>query len=131
MADIKIKTHTTYTYETTDGREFDDANEAKEWQGHLEVFNRITMLDSKFQNTTDNSEAFYVHIKTWEQQEAFGARQAYEGMGAHIPKPGYWYYDDCTDSYVDVVKERDRLQSIIETLDLFETKEVPSSESIS
>ena len=76
------------------------------------------MLDSKFQDTTDHSEAFYVHIKTWQQQEAFEALQYYEGMGSPIPEPGYWYYDDCTDSYVDVVKERDRLQSIIETLDI-------------
>ena len=119
MADIKVKTHTTYTYETTDGREFDIAEEANEWQEQLEALKSIIMLDSKFQNTTDHTEAFYVHIKTWEQQEAFEALQAYEGMGAHITEPGYWYYDDCTDSYVDVVKERDRLQSIIETLDIF------------
>ena len=118
MADIKIKTRTTYTYETSDGREFDIAKEAEEWQEHLEVFNGITMLNDKFQNTADNSEAYYVHIKTWKQQEAFEAIQLYEGMGAHIPAPGYWYYDDCTDSYVDVVKERDRLQSIIESLDV-------------
>jgi uncharacterized protein YneR len=76
------------------------------------------MLNSKFKPTTDHTEALYVHIKTWQQQEAFEAMQAYEGMGAHIPEPGYWYYDDCTDSYVDAVKERDRLQSIIETLDV-------------
>ena len=119
MADIKIKTHTTYTYETTDGREFDIAEEANEWQEHLEALKGITMLDSKFQNTTDHTEAFYVHIKTWKQQEAFEALQAYEGMGAHITEPGYWYYDDRTDSYVDAVKERDRFQSIIETLDVF------------
>ena len=119
MADIKVKTHTTYTYETSDGREFDIASEAEEWQEHLEKIKSITMLDSKFHNTTDHSEAFYVHIKTWEQQEAFEAMQAYEGMGAHITEPGYWYYDDCDDSYVNVSKEMDRLQSIIETLDLF------------
>ena len=118
MADIKIKTHTTYTYETSDGREFDEAREAEQWQEYIEALKGITMLDSKFHNTTDHSEAFYVHIKTWTQQEAFEALQVYEGMGAHIPEPGYWYYDDCTDSYVDVIKERDRLQSIIETLDV-------------
>ena len=119
MADIKIKTHTTYTYETTDDREFNDAREAQEWQDHLENIKGITMLTDKFLDTKDLSEAFYVHIKTWQQQEAFEALQFYEGMGAHIPEPGYWYYDDCTDSYVDAVKERDRLQSIIETLDVF------------
>jgi hypothetical protein len=118
MAEVKIKTHTIYTYETSDGREFDDAREAEEWEEHLELSKNIIMLDSKFKPTTDHTEAFYVHIKTLQQQEAFEALQVYEGMGAHIPKPGYWYYDDCTDSYVDAVKERDRLQSIIETLDV-------------
>lgn len=73
MAELKIKTHTTYTYETSDGREFDDIREAETWQGQLELIKNITMLDSKFQNTTDHTEAFYVHIKTWQQQEAFEA----------------------------------------------------------
>jgi uncharacterized protein YneR len=118
MAELKIKTHTTYTYETSDGREFDDAQEAQEWQDHLEAIKGITMLDSKLQNTADHTEAFYVHIKTWQQQEAFEALQAYEGLCAHIPEPGYWYYDDSIDSYVNAVKERDRFQSIIETLDV-------------
>ncbi len=118
MAEVKIKTHTTYTYETSDGREFELEMEALTWQEHIDNLKNITMLDSKFKPTTDHSEAYYVHIKTWPQQEAFEAMQAYWGMGAHIPGPGYWYYDDCTDSYVDAVKERDRLQSIIETLDV-------------
>lgn len=118
MSKLKIKTHTTYTYETTDGREFDDAKEAQEWQCTLEAIKHITMLDSKFCNTTDITEAFYVYIKTNAELDAFEAMQAYEGMSAPITKPGYWYYDDCSDSYVDVIKERDRLQSIIETLDV-------------
>lgn len=119
MSELKVKTHTTYTYETSDGREFDYASEAQEWQEHLELIKNITMLDSKFKPTSDITEAFFVHIKTNSELDAFEAMQAYEGMCAHIPKPGYWYYDDCTDSYVDAVKERDRLQSIIETLDVF------------
>ena len=118
MADIKIKTHTTYTYETTDGRKFDEAREAEEWQKHIEAIKHLTMLDSKFKPTSDITEAFFVCIKTNSELDAFEAMQVYEGMCAHIPKPGYWYYDDCTDSYVDAVKERDRLQSIIEALDV-------------
>ena len=118
MAELKIKTHTTYTYETSDGREFDIAEEAREWQEHLEVIKGITMLDSNFHNTTEVDEAMYVHIKTHAQLDAFAAIQAYEGACAHINALGYWYYDDCTDSYVDAVKERDRLQSIIEALDV-------------
>jgi hypothetical protein len=119
MAELKIKTHTTYTYETSDGRDFDLAEEAEQWQGYLEIMKNITMLDCRFSNTNDVCSAIYVHIKNNEQLDAFEAMQAYEGICAHISKPGYWYYDDCTDSYVDAVKERDRLQSIIETLDIF------------
>ena len=118
MSELKIKTHTTYTYETTDGREFEEASEAQEWQEYLETVKGITMLDSNFHNTTKLDEAIYVHIKTWAQQEAFGEIQSYEGMGAHIPEPGYWYYDDGIDAYVDAIKERDRIQSIIESLDV-------------
>ena len=64
MSELRIKTHTTYTYETSDGREFDIADEAREWQDNLENINGITMLDFKFCYTTDISEACYVHMKT-------------------------------------------------------------------
>ena len=119
MADIKIKTHTTYTYETTDGREFDDQQEATEWQLALDDIKGITMLDHKFCNTTEISSAYYVHIKTLSQLKSFEVIQKYEGMSAHIDALGYWYYDDDTDQYISVRKEMDRLQSIIETLDVF------------
>ncbi len=42
MTEVKIKTHTTYTYETSDGREFDLAEEAQEWQEHLENLKMLT-----------------------------------------------------------------------------------------
>jgi uncharacterized protein YneR len=119
MADIKIKTYTTYTYETTDGREFEDRQEATEWQLALDDIKSITMLDNRFCNTTEVSSAYYVHIKTLSQLKAFEAIQKYEGMSAHIDSLGYWYYDENTDLYVSVRKEMDRLQSIIETLDVF------------
>jgi hypothetical protein len=70
------------------------------------------MLDSKFNKTLRHDEAFYVHIKTWEQQEAFEALQLYEGMGAHIPKPGFWYYDEGIDAYMDLNEELERLSKI-------------------
>ena len=104
MADIKIKTHTTYTYETTDGREFDDDREAEKGQEHLEVIKGVTMLDSKFKLTSKTDEAFYVHIKTNDQLDAFEAVQPYEGYCAHVPAIGYWYYDEYSDDYVNVVK---------------------------
>lgn len=118
MPDIKIKTRTTYTYETTDGREFDDKQEATEWQLALNDIKSIAMLDHKFQKTTDHTEAFYVYIKTLSQLKAFEALQEYEGMCARIDALGYWYYDEHTDQYVSVRKEMDRLQSIIESLDV-------------
>jgi hypothetical protein len=117
MPELKILTHTTYTYETSDGRTFDDDREAAEhWQQSLDNLSGITMLDSKFNKTLRHDEAFYVHIKTWEQQEAFEALQLYEGMGAHIPKPGFWYYDECTDSYVNIAEEINKLQDMISKL---------------
>ena len=119
MADIKIKTHTTYTYETTDGREFDLAEEAEEWQGHLEAIKDITMLDSRFRPTANLDEAFYIHIKTNTQLDAFDAIQTYEGGTAPILEVGYWYYDDCTDSYVNVDKELNTLKEIKQQLNLF------------
>ena len=117
MADIKIKTHTTYTYETTDGREFDDHKEAEEWQQAIDNIKKISMLGHNFKPTTDITEAFYVHIKTQEQLEAFDAMQADEGLVARIYSIGYYYYDDVSDEYISVKKEMDRLQNIIESLD--------------
>ncbi len=118
MAELKVITHTTYTYETTDGREFDDAQEAEAWQQAIDNIKKISMLDHKFKPTTDVTEAMYVHIKTHEQLEAFDAMQAYEGLAAQIRAVGYYYYDDISDEYINVKKELDRLQSIIESLDV-------------
>ena len=118
MSKLKIKTHTTYTYETTDGREFEDQAEAQEWQDHLENITGAVMLDHNFCNTLRVDEAMYVHIKTEAQLKAFEALNAYEGMCAKIDAIGYWYYDDRSDNYVSVQKEMDRLQSITETLDV-------------
>ena len=117
MADIKIKTHTTYTYETSDGREFDVVEEAEEWQEHLENIKSVVMLDNKFRRTDRTDEAYYVHIKTQAQLEAFEALQAYEGLASHVTSLGYWYYDEDMDEFIDVKEEMDRLQSIIESLD--------------
>ena len=51
MSELKITTHTTYTYETSDGREFDNEAEALKWQKILEAFNGIPMLDHQFKPT--------------------------------------------------------------------------------
>ena len=112
MADIKIKTHTIYTYETTDGREFDDPQEATDWQLALEDIKRVTMLDYKFKPTDEISDAYYVHIGTHSQLKAFETIQVYHGMTASIPKLGCWYYDECVDSYINIDDEINRLKDI-------------------
>ena len=71
MKELKIVKHTTYTYETSDGREFDDENEAKEWQEKLSVIENVCMLDSNFRPTKETDSVFYVHTKTKEETEAF------------------------------------------------------------
>lgn len=119
MSKLKIKTHTTYTYETSDGREFDDRQKAEKWQEHLENIKDVVMLDHKFCNTTRVDEAYYVHIKTQAQLEAFKALNAFEGLRVDIDAIGYWYYDEQnTENYISVQREMDRLQSIVETLDV-------------
>lgn len=119
MAELKIKTHTTYTYETTDGREFDDQLEASEWQLALDDIKSVVMLDSSFCRTDKIDEAFYVHIQTLSQLKSFELIREYEGMCANIDALGYWYYDDNSNEYVSVRKELFRLQSIIDVLDEF------------
>lgn len=117
MAESKIITHTTRTYETTDGREFEYAPEAEAWQQALEDIKTITMLDSKFNPTDDVDSAYYVHIKTYSQLEAFAAMQHYSGVCGDIPDLGYWYYDDCTETYINIKEEISTLQHIISALD--------------
>jgi hypothetical protein len=120
MSELKIKTHTTYTYETSDGREFDDADEAQEWQQALEDIKSITMLDDKFNPTTETASAFYVHIKNHSQLKAFELMQTYEGFATHIPDRGCWYYDDVADDFVNIEKEINRLKDI--QYKLYDTK---------
>ena len=117
MADIKIKTHTIYTYETSDGREFDLADEAEEWQEHLENIKKVIMLDCEFNPTVHTDEAYYIHITIQDQLEAFEAMQAYEGLAAHVTSLGYWFYDECADDYINVEQEITRLQKVIKAID--------------
>jgi hypothetical protein len=112
MQELKIKTHTTYTYETSDGREFEDEQEAKAWQQALEDIKTIAMFDSKFKPTTEVDSAYYVHIKNHTQLRAFAAIQNYEGFCADIPDLGCWYYDEVSDDYVNIESEIDRLKDI-------------------
>ena len=67
MADLKIITHTTYTYETTDGREFESKQEAESWQKSIDTSERIIMLDSRYRPTTEIDTVYFVYIKDREQ----------------------------------------------------------------
>ena len=123
MSEVKIITHTTYTYETSDGREFDYAQEAEAWEKALSNIKNVAMLDAKFRPTTEVSSAFFVHIKTHDQLDAFSEIQAYEGMCAEIREVGYHYYDECTDTYLNIGKELKRLHDIIDKLDSWQKLE--------
>lgn len=112
MADLKIITHTSYTYETTDGREFDSKQKAEAWQKAIDNAERIVMLDSKFRATDEIEMAYFVFIKDQEQLEAFNTRQADGGFESNIKEPGYYYYDEVPDDYISVDTEIKRLLDI-------------------
>jgi hypothetical protein len=120
MTDIKIKTHTISTYETTDGRTFDDRFEATEWQLALEELKHIPMLDDNLKPTTVPEAVYCVCLKTYPQLRAFVLWQDYHGVWANqIKELGYWYYDDNKHSYINLIAERDKLINIIDTLTAF------------
>ena len=119
MADLKIITHTTYTYVTTDGRSFDDGCEAEAWQSALDNAEHIIMLDTKFNLTNEVEMAYFIHVKDQEQVEAFNAKQEDIGIASIIPEPGYYYYDEVPDEYFNIDKEIERLMDIKQKLDSF------------
>lgn len=114
MAEFKIKTNT--TYETSDGREFDDLPEAQEWEQALEIINNVVMLTDNFIPTTMVDEAFFVNIKTQEELKAFELVREYEGLWAQVPDIGCWFYDDISDKYKNIDKEISRLQDMKEKI---------------
>ena len=117
MEELKITVHTHYTYETSDGKEFDNKQEAMKWQKHLNVFNTICMLTAEYKPTTDIEDAIYVHAKTQEQAEAFNAiTLEYFSFGATLNGTGWFRYDDVSYSYIEIESEIEKLQHIIDVL---------------
>lgn len=117
MDELKIIAHTTYTYETSDGSEFDDELEAKDWQKHLSAIKNVYMLDSEFRPTKDIERVHYVYTNTKEQTEAFNAMSEYLGICAEIPHgTGYYRYDDRAGSFVNMESEIKELHHIIDKL---------------
>lgn len=117
MADLKIITHTTYTYETTDGREFESKPEAEAWQKAIDNAERIVMLDSTFRPTADIETAYFVYIKDQNQVDAFNVKQADLGLATVIHVPGYYYYDEVPDEYFNVDSKIKELNGIKAKLD--------------
>ena len=116
MADLKIITRTIYTYETSDGRVFDSEPEAKAWQHAIDTAERIVMLDSKMNATAEVDMAYFVYIRDQEQLEAFNAKQEEQGIESIIRDPGYYYYDERFDKYVNIDNELERLLGIKQKL---------------
>ena len=116
MRELKVLKHTTYTYETSDGREFEDKQEAMEWQKHLCNLGDMCILDHAFKPTNEVESAFYVYAKTVEQAEAFNAMQEYIGICSRLQGAGFYRYDEIADEQINVESEIEELQHIIDML---------------
>ena len=112
MANLKIITHTSYTYETTDGREFDSKPEAEAWQKVLDTSSQLIMLTSKFKRTTESESCFNVYAATPELVDTFNAMQDDQGLCARLSEPGYYYYDEVSDEFVNIDGEIERLLTL-------------------
>lgn len=117
MEELKVVRHIHYSYETSDGKEFGNKQEAMEWQKQLTLLQTICMLDSNYKPTTAIDSAIYVYAETKEQAEAFN-EMAKEDFGycSTLGGAGWWRYDDISDSYVDIESEIEKLQHIIDVL---------------
>ena len=117
MAELKIITHTTYSYETSDGREFDNENEARKWQNTLSLLENVRMLDIEYKPVKEIERAQYVYVETMEQVDAFNMIYGDLGIYARLHGIGYHSYDDGLDDFMNVKTEIENLQKIIDALD--------------
>lgn len=116
---VKVITHSTFTYETTDGREFEDRDEAFEWQKSLNMLEDIVMLNCRHERTRNIDEAYYVYASTDEQVEAFNLIQDYE-LNSKIDKPGFYAYDENYDKYLNLELE---IRKLWEHIDLMKEED--------
>lgn len=116
MTELKVKKHISYTYETSDGMEFDNKKEATEWQKHLCNLEDMCLLDSEYKPTKEIGSAFFVYAKTSEQAEAFNAIIIEMGYRALLLSAGFHRYDSISDSYVEIETEIAKLRHIIDML---------------
>ncbi len=118
MSEIKVKKIITHTYETSDGREFDNKKEAMEWQKHLCNIEDMCLLDSEYKSADIfRDSVIYIYAKTIEQANSFNAiTNEYFGYGAKLQSTGFFRYDEIADEYVEVENEIEKLQNIIAKL---------------
>lgn len=117
MSDLKIITHTSYTYETSDGREFDDLDEAGAWQKVLDSTSQLIMLTNRFKPTRDPECCFNLYVANSDLVETFNALQDNLGLAARISAPGYYYYDEVSDEFINIDKEIERLLEVKAKID--------------
>ena len=90
----EIKTRTYYTYETTDGRTFEDLEKAEKWQEVLNTFKTILKLDSSGLVTDELDETFFVELRTMEEVIAFDKICKHECVGTlPMSLTGTWHYE--------------------------------------
>ena len=117
MVELKVTRHIHYTYETSDGKEFGDKQEAMKWQKHLNLFQNLCMLGKDYKPTGNIDKAIYVYAKTKEEAEAFNEISTEEfGYSATLDGTGWYRYDDVSDDYVDIEIEIEKLKHIIDVL---------------
>ena len=91
----EIKTRTYYTYETTDGRDFEDLEEAEKWQEVLNTFKTSLKLDNSGLITDELDETFFVELRTMEEVIAFDKICKYEGVSTlPMSLTGTWHYEN-------------------------------------
>lgn len=116
MKGLKIITHKTYTYETSDGREFNCKQEAQEWQEKLSLLENVPMFDFDERPIKNMDDVVLVRIDTEEQANAFNDIQYYIGYCATVKGVGYYRYDDRKGDFVEVKSELEKLQHIVDIL---------------
>ena len=124
MADLKIITHTSYTYETTDGRDdFTSEAEALAWQEKLDTVKQIVKLDSFGQLTDNTDEASFIRLNNDREVEAFASICRYEGYCAPPPtEPGDYYYQPTIreDQFISIKKIVNYCKDVVKKLNTAE-----------
>ena len=100
----------TYLYKASDGQTFTDEHEANLYENKINTLKTIPMLDANFRVETNVGHAFYILIENEEQLVALRDALFAEGYSCNIAKPGFYYYDENHDSYINIESEIEQLK---------------------